>query len=60
MAAVNWSTAALVPSNLNLIRTMTAYVAIAAGQAVYEDLTQGGKANLCDLCWHCCEYRKSK
>jgi hypothetical protein len=48
MAAVNWSTAAIVPSNLSLIRTMVAQVAIAAGQAIYEDLTNGGKANLCD------------
>lgn len=48
MAVVNWSTAAIVPSNTGLVRNMTAYVAIAAGQAVYEDLTQGGKANLAD------------
>lgn len=48
MPAVNWSTAAIVPSNLNLVRDMVAYVPIAAGQAVYEDLVQGGKANLTD------------
>ena len=48
MAAVNWSTAAIVPSNSNNLRQMTAYTAIAAGQAVYEDLTNAGKANLAD------------
>lgn len=48
MAAVNWSTAAIVPSSTALVKTQLAQVAIAAGQAVYEDLTNGGKFNLCD------------
>lgn len=48
MADVNWGAAALVPSSTGLIVTKQAQVAINAGQAVYEDLTNGGKWNLCD------------